>query len=166
MHSMEYKACGYVPLPSLAMGAGIYDAYRHAGTRLMIERPLLERARLGILAGLGYAAVYSLVAVAVFRFKDPADLANLHASLSQVVFSYVAGAVVGGALVGALLPIARWAPGAFVLGTIGTLPFFLMVFLLIASDAPWFPDQLVMALIASMLLGGLLGLFFQSQPQQ
>jgi hypothetical protein len=89
----------------------------------------------------------------------------LHASLKQVVFSYVAGGVVGGVLVGALLPIARWAPGAFVVGTIGTLPFFLLVNLLIASDAPWFPDQLVMALIASMLLGGLLGLFFQSQPQ-
>jgi MFS family permease len=132
----------------------------------MIERPLLARARFGILAGLGYAVVYSLVAVAVFRFKDPADLAKIHASLSQVVFAYVAGAVVGGAVVGALLPIARWAPGAFLVGTIGTLPFFLMASLLIASDAPWFPDQLVMALIASMLLGGLLGLFFQSQPKQ
>jgi hypothetical protein len=132
----------------------------------MIEKPLLERARLGILAGLGYAAVYSLVAVAVFRFKDPADLAKLHASLMQVVFAYVAGAVVGGALVGALLPITRWAPGAFLVGTAGTLPFFLMASLLIASDAPWFPDQLVMALIASMLLGGLLGLFFRSQWQR
>lgn len=129
----------------------------------MIEKPLLERARVGVLVGLAYAAVYSLAAIALFRFKDPADLASLHASLTQVIGAYVGGAVVGGALVGALLPIARWAPGAFFLGTAGTLPFFLTVFLLIASDAPWFPDQLVMALIAAMLLGGLMGLFIRSE---
>ena len=98
----------------------------------MIDKPLLDRARLGVLVGLAYATVYSLVAVAVFRFKDPADLANLHASLVQVISAYVTGAIVGGALVGVLLPIARWAPGAFLLGTTGTLPFFLMVSLLIA----------------------------------
>jgi hypothetical protein len=129
----------------------------------MIEKSLLERARLGALVGLAYAAVYSLVAVAIFQFRDSATLASLHASLTQVIVAYVIGAVVGGALVGVLLPITRWAVGAFVLGTAGTLPFFLLVFLLIASDAPWFPDQVVMALIAAMLLGGLLGLLIRSE---
>jgi hypothetical protein len=131
----------------------------------IMEKPLLERARAGVLVGLAYATVYSLVAVAVFRFKDPADLASLHASLTQVIGAYVAGAIIGGALVGALLPLARWAPGAFFLGTTGTLPFFLMVFLLIAADAPWFPDQLVMALIAAMLIGGLMGLYIQNNSR-
>lgn len=133
---------------------------------VMIEKPLIERARLGVLVGLAYATVYCLAAVAVFQLKDRADLANLHASLVQVILAYVIGAVIGGALVGALLPIARWAPGAFLLGTMGTLPFFVLVFFLIASDAPWFPDQIVMALVAAMLLGGCMGLFIRGETDR
>jgi MFS family permease len=127
----------------------------------MIEKALFDRVRLGLIVGLAYAGAYSLVAVAVFHFKDPADLAMLHASLTQVVLAYIVGAVAGGAIVGALLPIARWPAGAFALGTAGTFPFFVLVFLLLAADAPWFPDQVVMGLIGAMLLGGPMGLFIR-----
>lgn len=128
----------------------------------MIEKPVQERIRAAVFVGLGYALVYSLVAGALFKFRDPAQMERVRVSLPQTVASYWAGAVLGGVLVGILLPLARWTIGAFVLGTIATLPFFMLVSLVIAADAPWFPDQLVMALIASLLIGGSLGAYFRS----
>lgn len=128
----------------------------------MINKPLIERLRLGVLAGLACAVVYSLIAWAVFRLKDPAQLAQMRVSLSEVVVSYWVGAVIGGSLVGVFLPIGRWALGAFALGTLAAIPFFLLAFLLIATDAPWFPDQIVMAFIASFVVGGSTALYVRS----
>jgi hypothetical protein len=128
----------------------------------MIEKPLLERVRVAVLVGLGYALVYSLIAAALFKLKDPAQVERMGMTLPQAIATYWAGAVLGGVLVGILLPMARWGVGAFVLGTLATLPFFMLVSLLIAADAPWFPDQVIMALLVSMVLGGLMGLYIRS----
>jgi MFS family permease len=128
----------------------------------MIEKPLLERVRVAVLVGLGYAVGYSVIAAALFKLKDPSQVERMGMSLPQAIATYWAGAVLGGVLVGILLPMARWRVGAFVLGTLGTLPFFMLVSLLIAADAPWFPDQVIMALLVSMVLGGLMGLYIRS----
>jgi hypothetical protein len=131
----------------------------------MMTKPLPERVRLGVLAGMAYAFVYSLFAWAVFNAKSIAQVEQMGATLAQVIVAYWAGAVLGGGLVGAFLPVGRRPLGAFGLGTLGALPFFLIAFLVIASDAPWLPDQVVMALIASLVVGGSLGLYIQSNSK-
>ena len=126
---------------------------------------LANRARYGVLYGIGLATMFSLFAILAWMFKTPEQLGRLHASLLQVVGSYFVGGVTGGAIIGVAFPLTRWAAPAVILGTVGTFPFFYVLGKFMEPDAPVWPARIAITLIASALFGGSL-LLYRTQNQR
>jgi len=72
--------------------------------------------------------------------------------------TYLIGGAVSGAMVGLLLPLATSRGPAAVVGTIGTIPMFAGVALLVSGPlASWTWEDLATILVCSTLIGGGLG---------
>ncbi len=81
----------------------------------------------------------------------------------RTVLLYYAGFVVGGTVLGALLPLRRWALGSMLLGFLFVLPVYASFVVLDATPAERFSSWNVLGtLIASIVVGGGLGLWVWS----
>lgn len=86
-------------------------------------RHVLERALRGIKWGLMFASVLSLFVTAVYLFGGSAPFSAKGVTWAQVVLLYFAGGIVGGALVGLLLPLASTTTlGAGFVGWLASIP--------------------------------------------
>lgn len=77
--------------------------------------------------------------------------------VGAVLTAYYAGCILGGALVGLLHPIGRWAGGAALLGLIGTISLFVCVGISMYG-LEWSTGDTVSVAIPSILIGPVLGL--------
>lgn len=81
--------------------------------------------RTGLRWGATYAAVYGALGAAAFLARGPAAFGqSTGLTLLKLVLLYLLAGILGGLLVGGLLPLGRRLGGAVVLGWLGAAPFF------------------------------------------
>lgn len=84
-------------------------------------RVFASRLVLGIVGGAFLGVVLAAYAVILFLARGPETFRQGGTTLAGAVFAYVVGGLVGGAVVGATLPLGQWALGAAVVGFLGAL---------------------------------------------
>lgn len=109
------------------------------------ERPLRDRIRLGVLAGLALAAGFAIFAIpfALLRWAAGSNeiaTSGVEVSYPQALVVYLVGGVLGGGAVGALWPLRRWWLGRRFLGVVAALPAMFAVRILIWGAGDWRMD--------------------------
>jgi hypothetical protein len=107
-----------------------------------VKRPLGSRIRLGVLAGLGFAAGFTILAIpfALLRWAAGSNeiaTSGIEVSLPRTLAVYVVGGVLGGGAVGALWPLRQLWAGRRVLGVVAALPVMFAVRILIWGPGGW-----------------------------
>jgi hypothetical protein len=97
------------------------------------------------------ATVTSLVAVAIYAIRGPDTFARLGVTLTSTVSLYLIAGVIGGALVGTLLPMTVWRWGAAVVGILAAVPLYVGVAVLLGQS------DVFSGLVAAVLVGGVVG---------
>ena len=77
--------------------------------------------------GLGIGVLFSLYVVVAYAVTAGSILDGYGTTLPVVLATYLGGGIVGGAIVGALLPLGRRWYGAMLVGSIGLMPFYAMI---------------------------------------
>lgn len=128
--------------------------------REMISRghssDLAARVRQGIVFGLLIACVYAAYAVGLYAFRGARPFERIGTSLPAVVATYLAGGVVAGGVVGALLPLARYLVGMVIVAVIGTFGVMIGITLTSTGFRDWRDWQDTASV--SILLGTLIAL--------
>lgn len=127
-------------------------------------KQVYRNMRLGMLLGLWIAAGLSLWALLVRLVIGTAPFEATTFSLGQTVLIYFAGFTTGGLLVGLLSPLRRWAIGSMLLGIVFTLPVYALF--TAAYEKSSVPSSWLGVLVASVLVGGGLGLWVWSNEQR
>jgi hypothetical protein len=122
-------------------------------------KTIIDRVRSTVGVGLTMAAVYSVIASLVWIGNDGVLFESDDVSLFEVIGLYLASGLIGGALCGLLLPIARWRLGAVLLGVIVALPIYGGAAVLLDNDRITTSGKVILALIVSALVGGGVGLW-------
>jgi hypothetical protein len=125
------------------------------------RRSILTRVRVGIRWGVLYACGFSILA-AVITFaavmgRSDGTLGVARQVLLVVVPGYFAAGALAGTLVGALLPLGRTRAGAALLGFIGGIPVYGVVWMAITPRAQWWPDVLFVSLGCALFVGPAFG---------
>jgi amino acid transporter len=97
------------------------------------------------------ATVTSVVAVVIYAVRGPDTFARLGVTLASTVSLYLIAGVVGGALVGVLLPVTVWRWGAAAVGILAAVPLYVGVAVVLGQS------DLLSGLIAAVLVGGVVG---------
>ena len=109
-----------------------------------------------ILTGVALAALYSLYAIALYAFRGQAPFEAVGATLAQVIASYFAGGILGGAAVGLLWPLSRHREGAIVIGIVTAFIVCAAArFSSVGAFSRWTSDIWLGTIIAAVFLGGL-----------
>ncbi len=119
--------------------------------------PLRRRLRVFAVAGVAAGVFWSFWAMVVY-IVSPMSFARQapFGPIRLIAFYFLAGQL--GALVLSLLwPIARWAPGAVVAGTLAAFPLYAGAAMLMLASSEWVPMGLVAGLVGSLIIGGGLG---------
>ena len=105
---------------------------------------------LGALAGVMVAVLISLVAVMMYVLRGPQMFERLGISLTSTIALYFVGGIIGGSLVGLLLPLATWRWGAVLVGIIAAMPVYLGAGVLLGED-------LSIGIFLAIIVGGVVG---------
>lgn len=120
--------------------------------------PVKTRIWAGILNGLAYAALLTMIVAAIVLLRGhQAFVERFRVTLAQIMIVYVLGGVLSGAVVGWAWPIGRWSWGSFLLGFLALLPITFAVAFLI-SDADEWGFRIVGTLVSALVVGGGIGL--------
>lgn len=106
---------------------------------------------LGVLWGLAAALITSVVAVAQYMITDGRAFDTHGITLGKVIALYFIGGIVGGAIVGLLLPLTKWRLGASVVGMVALAPFYIGIALALGHK------DIYSGLIAAVAIGGVAG---------
>jgi len=110
-----------------------------------------------------YATVYSVIVMVLALIRGTGPFEALGTSLLRVLAVYWGGALVVGAIVGLLLPLAQASTwGAMLVGGIAGLPIGCAVTLVTMPQAQWAANVLVGAVCGAML-GILFALAFKAK---
>lgn len=111
------------------------------------------RVLLGITGGLLVAGGFSawVIIGSAIGGSDAVEGSGL--SVVAVVSLYALAGLVGGGLVGLLLPIGRRLPGALLLGFLGLWPVYFGAAFLLHTRADWVIGGAIMATVASAVSG-------------
>ena len=125
-----------------------------------LKRNLLRGLSFGLFVatGLGLWVTFLRVTLGTGPFDDSG------VPYALTVLLYFVGCAVGGTLLGALLPLRRWALGSMLLGVLFTLPVY-ATFLLAHSGLDSFHRgwKLAGLLVGTLIVGGGLGLWVWSE---
>lgn len=117
----------------------------------------MRRLRTSVLFSAAFAAVYSLIVVGLHA-TDPGRFVNRGLSVGDLLLVYWAGALIAGALVGLLWPIARTSAGSALVGVLASFPLMYGIASLRAdADTQGVAATAVDAAILALFLGGLGG---------
>jgi hypothetical protein len=108
----------------------------------------------GVKLGLFFAFFYMIVAVALYLTSGPQRFHAHGVGLTEVVFLYLGGGVVAGAVVGILRRFIRGRASAMVVGVVATIPIvFGASFLISGPIAQWTADEWIALPISAVVLG-------------
>lgn len=123
--------------------------------------------RSGIVLGLYIATGLSLWATLIRLIGGLGPFEATGTPYGRTIVLYYVGCVLGGSLLGALLPLRRWALGSMLLGILFVMPIYGTFAFVRASqsdqEAPW---RITGLLVASILAGGVLGFYAWSHEQR
>lgn len=117
-----------------------------------------ENVRWGVSKGLKFAVfcVLFLIVPLIARAIEPEGQRPV--SFPLVVVGYFAGAVLGGAVIGALRPLARWPGGSILIGIVaGPLIMAALGPAMFGSPDTWGVDEVLSIVVPGMMLGAILG---------
>jgi hypothetical protein len=100
-----------------------------------MRRTTQENLKIGLAMGLLIATLYSAWAVGLFLISGREAFEKYNVSVIAVLATYYAAGIIGGALVGLALPMARSFFGRIVVGVVAALVFFFCVF--VAMQGPF-----------------------------
>lgn len=123
--------------------------------------PTGRRLQWGAKAGMAVALVLMLWAVGVYAFAGSAAFTSRGVSFWTTLVIYCVGGLLGGAVVGVMLPLVRWVLGAACVGMVATLPIGLVTMMVLKGAAPWGTVESVSVVLFVLLLGGPLGLTYR-----
>ena len=122
---------------------------------------MVSRVRWGARWGFKFALGLVAWAIGVFIVVGAAPFESVGASVLAVTMMYLAGGVLGGAVVGLALPWVRSRVGAYVVGVLAGIPFGSMAVGAVTSFRPWSGVE-VFALCGGLLtLCGPLGVIYR-----
>lgn len=128
------------------------------GKERMTQQARGRNVGVGVLVGIFVAAAFSAIASVFYAIEGPDGLDRSSVPLVQILGAYFGSGVVGGALVGWLLPYSGNLVGAVVVGIVGLLPFYLSLAFTIGSP-------LIDGLMIAIPMGGYCGYYFlRSKP--
>lgn len=113
---------------------------------------LANRVRIGMRYGVFLGIVFSVFGAIAVVVSGPASLSRYGTTLPAVIGTYLAGGALGGAFVGALLPLGRSAVGAAVIGVLTAGLIGVGIRVSMYGLAPWvIRDTLTLLLFASVV---------------
>jgi hypothetical protein len=128
------------------------------------ERTLAVSLRRNLLLGLGLGAFFACsfsVWVTIIRLAvGPASFIRNGTTYHGLVGVYFGGFLLGGFVIGLLMPLSRFLLGRMLLGIVGVFPVYLAVNMESKPVREWFASEnLVFAVFASVLVGGAVGIW-------
>lgn len=114
---------------------------------------------LGVLAGVAAATFTILIVAAIVGVRGGAVFERFGTTLLGASALYLGAGVVGGAVVGLLLPITVWRAGSAVVGVLAAVPLYLGIAIVLPETDMW------SGLIAAVVIGGLVGYGLWSPPK-
>ena len=127
---------------------------------------MISDTKSNVLQGVGVGAVmatlYSLFVLVVFLVSGSDAFDKYETSLPIVVVTYYASGILGGATIGAFLPMAKHFLGRIVLGIIGGLIVFFCI--VMAMEGPfwnWSSTDWETVAFAGVVMGGIAGAFWR-----
>ncbi len=121
---------------------------------------LRRNVLLGIGLGAFMASGFSLWATLIRLVGGPAPFASNGTTYLGLVSVYFGGFLLGGFLIGLLMPLSRFMVGRMLLGIMGVFPVYLAVNMESKPVREWFAsDNLVFAVFASVVVGGGVGVW-------
>jgi hypothetical protein len=111
-------------------------------------------------AALGLILVAWVLVLVPLGGADALDRLGIH--LFQLAFLYLLAGVLGGALVGCLLPLTRWAPGAVLVAVIALFPMGLGAVGLLRGFRPWTVVHTITVVSWPVIVGIPVGLAYRA----
>lgn len=125
-----------------------------------IDSGIGARVKLGIVLCLFIAAGFSAYVLLLYLVRGSQPFVANGTTISAVVFSYFAWAVVGGVVIGISLPLARNRWGAALVGFLGMVPFYGMITFTDAGFSITGLHDVVKVLVVSGLVGPMVGIAY------
>lgn len=115
---------------------------------------MLQRGFVGIRWGLKVAGVYCAYVIVLYILTGGNAFMEIGVSLPTVLVVYLLGGVVGGGLVGVLLPIAQSSLlGAMAIGILGMAPIITGAVITVYGVPPWKSNAMRPIIGLSIMLG-------------
>jgi hypothetical protein len=108
--------------------------------------------------GVAVAGVYIAWVTVLYVLSRGSAFEAKDRSFPAIVLAYLFGGVLGGAIVGVLLPLVRYKIGAAFVGMIAFVPVGLGFRIVLVGFTPWQHDDTLMISTLAVLLGGFAGL--------
>lgn len=121
-------------------------------------KKMIKNVVVCVLLGMAVATLFSLYVLVVYTVKGSEPFERAGASVALVVASYYLCAMIAGALVGVLLPLARNPLAAAVVGFLAAVPALAGVGLFAYPPAQWVAEVPSMSLEIGAILGPAVGL--------
>lgn len=119
------------------------------------DPPLADRIRWGVGRGLPIGLLYAALVLLMYYAKGPAYLGVPGTSVPSALGLYIVAGAIGGAIVGALLPLRRVTGGRSVIGIAVMLPVCAAFgTLLLGAPTDWRGAECFAVLSSGVLLGG------------
>ena len=116
-------------------------------------RRISSDVKITVFCGLVLGAMFSAIALVTFLVRGNAPFQHLQVSVLRSVATYLIAGTVAGLLVGLLLPLARWLPGAALVAFVGAFALWFFVGWSVSAQEP-----LIETVKASAVLGAAFGL--------
>jgi hypothetical protein len=116
---------------------------------------------LGVFFGFALATFYSAFVVVLYAIRGNSAFDANGITLLGTVSAYYFGGIVGGVIVGLLLPLATWRWGSVLVGVVAAFPVFLGIGIaMYGGPGGWGPNDRFGLVTAAILLGGFGGYAF------
>lgn len=119
---------------------------------------ILHNVLSGIRFGLAFAACYCAYVSLLYLVAGSAPFDSYGVTLPTVILVYIVGGVLGGAVVGLLLPLARYKVGATLVGILAAIPVVGGAMLSMSGLPPWEPADNFAFVFTTVGLGSVCGL--------
>ncbi len=120
-----------------------------------MQQPLRDRVIRSVVYGVTMAGFYCVYVLALYLARGNTPFERVGYSLPTLMGLYVFGGVAGGAIVGVLLPLAKWRLGASLIGALAGLP---LGFALYLTSGDYSTTSLALSLVTVTLIGGMIGM--------